>query len=610
MRSTRLRLVLVAVGTGLLLSACGGGGDSSSSSGGSGDKGGVYRVGWENSFGFTDNFDPTGEYLGDAQGIQSSLLVRTLVGYDHVAGLAGNKLVPDLATEVPTPTDNGLTYTFKLKDGITFGPPLSRPITSKDVLYALERLAVPKNGGQYSFYYSVIKGFDDYGAGKAQTISGIETPDDRTVVFRLTKPTGDFLFRMGMPATGPIPEEVAKCFDGKPGRYGSDLVSSGPYMIEGADAVDASSCSTIKPMSGFTQTRLALVRNPDYDPSTDSTDAREALPDRFEWTVNANADDILAKVQAGELDDEVSSIPAQVLRQYVTNPDLKDNLHQNSGDRTWYLTMNLTQPPFDDVHVRRAMNWVMNKTALVQAWGGPAIGDVATHIAPNTILNDQLVDYDPYQTDGNRGSVEKAKAAMNGSKYDTKGDGTCSASACKNVLLIADVRQVDTKMVPVIQQSASKIGITFTVRSVEGAYPAIQTPSRNIPLAERPGWGKDYADPFTFFNPLFDGRTIQANGNTNYSLVGITPAIAAKVGAKGNVQGVPNIDADLDRCASLEGSDRTQCYGDLDKKLMTDVVPWVPYLWSFATHVTGPNVSKWDFDQFTGTIGYAHVAVG
>ena len=134
----------------------------------SGGTGGTYRVGWENSFGFTDNFDPTGEYLGDAQSIQSSLLVRTLVGYDHVAGVAGNKLVPDLATDVPEPTDNGLTYTFKLKNGITFGPPLNRPITSADVRYAMERLAVPKNGGQYAFYYSVIKGFDDFGARQGE----------------------------------------------------------------------------------------------------------------------------------------------------------------------------------------------------------------------------------------------------------------------------------------------------------------------------------------------------------------------------------------------------------------------------------------------------------
>ena len=71
--------------------------------------------------------------------------------------------------------------------------------------------------------------------------------------------------------------------------------------------------------------------------------------------------------------------------------------------------MNLTQPPFDDVHVRRAMNWVIDKAALVQAWGGPSIGEVANHIAPDTLLNDQLSDYAPYATAGNHGSVAKAK---------------------------------------------------------------------------------------------------------------------------------------------------------------------------------------------------------
>jgi peptide/nickel transport system substrate-binding protein len=608
--TTRLAAALAVGAVVLLTAACGGGGDGTGTSAGGGDTGGTYRVGWENSFGFTDSFDPTGEYLGEAFGVYSNLLIRTLVGYNHVAGAAGNELVPDLATDLPEPTDGGKTYTFKLRSGVEFGPPVNREVTSKDVLYALERVAKPKNGAQYGFYYSVIRGFDDYGAGKSPTIAGIETPDDRTIVFHLTKPTGDFLYRVAMPATGPIPEEVAKCFEGKPGAYGRHLVSTGPYMIEGADAANASSCAALKPMSGFDgQTHMNLVRNPAYDPKTDSKDAREALPDRFEFTVNANADDILNRVEAGNLDDEISSIPSTVLRRYVTNTSLKDKLHQNSGDRTWYLTMNLTQPPFDDVHVRRAMNWVMDKAALVQAWGGPSIGEVANHIAPDTILNDQLTDYAPYGTDGNHGDVAKAKAALKGSKYDTKGDGTCSASACKNVLLLADVRQVDTKMLPVIKSSAAKIGITFTVRSVEGAYPVIQTPSRNIPIAERPGWGKDYADAYTFFNPLFDSRTIIPNGNTNYSLVGITPAIAKKVGVKGDLAGVPSVDADLDRCAALSGNDRTACYGNLDRKLMTDVVPWVPYLWSFATHVTGPDVKQWGFDQFGGTTAYAHVGV-
>src|SRR5262249_1771047 len=155
--------------------------------------GGTLRVGWEQSFGFTDTFDPTGEYLGDAVGIYSSLLVRTLVGYNHVADAAGNQLVSDLATSVPAPTNGGTVYTFPLKKGVKFSPPVNRAVTSKDVLYAMERMAKPKNGAQYSFYYSVIKGFNDYGAGKAKTISGIKTPNNSTIVFTLTHPTGDFL---------------------------------------------------------------------------------------------------------------------------------------------------------------------------------------------------------------------------------------------------------------------------------------------------------------------------------------------------------------------------------------------------------------------------------
>ena len=178
-------------------------------------EGGPCRFGWESSFGWTSGFDPTGEYLANGFAIYSSLLVRTLVGYNHVPGAAGNKVVPDLATTVAKPTNGGKTYTFKLKTGIRFAPPVSREITSKDIKYALERAARPKNGAQYGFYYAVIKGWDAYGAGKAKSIAGIKTPNDKTIVFDLTTPTGDFPFRLAMPAAGPIPQEVAKCFEGQ-----------------------------------------------------------------------------------------------------------------------------------------------------------------------------------------------------------------------------------------------------------------------------------------------------------------------------------------------------------------------------------------------------------
>jgi len=568
--------------------------------------GGVYRVGWEESFGFTDGFDPTGEYLGEAFSIFSNLLVRTLVGYNHVANGPGNKVVPDLASKW-TISKDGKTYTFKLKNGIKFGPPVNREITSKDIAYALNRLANPKNGGQYAFYYSVIKGWS---AGANGEVSGIHTPDNKTIVFDLTAPTGDFLYRMAMPATGPIPAEVGKCFEGQPEKYGRDLVSSGPYMIQGAGAVDISSCDKVKPMSGFDPTaNLTLVRNPAYAASTDTKAARENNPDSFVFTIDANADDIYNKIQNGDLEDEVASVPPQVLQKFATDPSLKSRLHLNSGDRTWYITMNLTQAPFDDIHVRKAMNWIMDKSALRKAWGGATAGAIANHIVPDAMFNDQLSKYKPYGTPGDHGSLAKAKAAMKGSKYDTNKKGLCSAKACKGVLMIADKRAVDDRMLPVIQANAAKIGITFTVRTVSGAYPTIQTPGKNVPIAERPGWGKDYADPLTFFTPLFDGRTIIPAGNTNYSLVGITAATAKKVGVKGNLKNVPSVNEDLDHCSTLLGQPRLTCYENLDKKLTEKVVPWIPYLWSSAIHIVGPKVSKWDFDQFGGSIGYGHVAV-
>ncbi len=98
--------------------------DTTADAGGAVSRGGTYRVEWESSFDFTSGFDPTGEYSVQAFGIYSNLLVRTLVGYDHVAGPAGNVLVPDLATSLGTISNGGRTYTFTLKRGIRFGPPL------------------------------------------------------------------------------------------------------------------------------------------------------------------------------------------------------------------------------------------------------------------------------------------------------------------------------------------------------------------------------------------------------------------------------------------------------------------------------------------------------
>jgi peptide/nickel transport system substrate-binding protein len=379
-------------------------------------------------------------------------------------------------------------------------------------------------------------------------------------------------------------------------------------MLAGSEKLDASSCTALAksgPISGFDGERhLDLVRNPAYDARTDRPRARQNLPDEFTFTVNSNTDDIYARVARGEADDEVAQEPPTVLREFQDSTQL----HTNAADFTGYLTMNLTQPPFDDVHVRRAVNFAVDRQALRASRGGAYAGAIATHIAPDDMLGNRLAGYAPYGRYG-RGDSARAKAEMRLSRYDANHDGVCDASACRSVYTLTGDSPAERGIVPALEQSLGTIGIHVRDHVLKDASTPLGTPRLNVPLSTHPGWGKDYADPLTFFSPLFDGRTIYPEGNSNYSLVGVTPQTAKAVGAKGTVTGVPSVDADLDRCGALLGTPRLACYAALDKKLTTKIVPWVPYLWASTHNVVSKNVTKWAFDQFGGTTAYAHVAV-
>jgi peptide/nickel transport system substrate-binding protein len=620
-RRTRLSAIgLSATALVLALAAAGCGGDGG---GGADDtgigtlatdgepaRGGIYRI-QTTQFNHTGGFDPTGEYLGTDLAFYSNLLVRTLIGYEHSAGEAGNELVPDLATDLGQVSDDKKTYTFTLKDGVKFGPPLNRDITSEDILFAFKRIGTTSLVAQYGFYYTPIDGMAEFteagGLGKAgNEISGIETPDPKTIVFHLTEPTGDFLYRLAMPAAGPIPEEVAGCFK-RAGEYGRYVVSSGPYMLEGSAELDATSCKTLKPVSGNDPNRrMRFVRNPAYDPSTDGT--RPSYVDGFDYSINTNPQDIYNKIEAGELEGEVEAPPPQVLRKYSTDSSLKDRLQVGAGDRTWYITMNLTQPPFDDIHVRKAMNLVMDKSALQRAWGGPLRGEIAHHIVPDSMFNGDLDEYAPYKTEGDSGDVAKAKEEMKQSKYDTDQDGMCDAPECNGILYVNRNVPPFTDMEPTIVQNAASIGIELNPREFEDAYPIIQDATRNVPVSSVPGWGKDYADASTFM-VLFDSASILPQGNVNYSLTGLTPEAAREGDIGGSVQNLPSVDEQIDECNVLVDAERVTCWQELDKHLMENVVPWVPYLDATNVDILGPAVTAYEYDQFSGEAAFSRLAL-
>ncbi|MFM9043577.1 MAG: ABC transporter substrate-binding protein, partial [bacterium] len=186
---------------------------------------------------------------------------------------------PDLAAEQPTVSDDEKTVTFKIREGVKFAPPVYREVTSADVKYAIERGLMPGIANGYvGAYMDGLEGFDD--ANKAvegnptvaPDISGIQTPDDQTLVFKLTNTSSATLIQaLSLPLSSPVPEEYAKEFDSQsPSKYGEQAVATGPYMVENDQSGK---------LTGYEPGKeIRLVRNPNWD---SSSDARPAYADRI-----------------------------------------------------------------------------------------------------------------------------------------------------------------------------------------------------------------------------------------------------------------------------------------------------------------------------------------
>ena len=122
------------------------------------------------------------------------------------------------------------------------------------------------------------------------------------------------------------------------------------------------------------------MRNPNYDPATDDTcDPRVHTRTGSRSASTPTLDNIFDKIERGELEGSFET-PTERGRCASTcqDPDIRERLRVNSGDRIWFIYMNLTTPPFDDVHVRKAMNLVMDLEGVQRAWGGPVQGITPT----------------------------------------------------------------------------------------------------------------------------------------------------------------------------------------------------------------------------------------
>ena len=311
-RPVRRALPLIALCTAVLaLGACGssnsdGGAAATVDNGAGGQRGGTLSLLTSQDI---QSLDPGVTYGSLDLNLLASA-VRPLYAY---APDNPTDIVPDLAASAPQVSPDGKTLTVRIRSGVKFGPPVNREVTSRDVKYAIERGFNPNVANAYaSTYYGDVVGADRATGGP---IAGIETPDDQTIVFELTRPTASLLAQATvLPLSAPVPPEYAKPFDAKsPSTYGNHLVSSGPYMVS-ADR-DGNVLG-----NGYVPGRsLRLVRNPNWSASTD---ARPAYLNEVDFRIGGSPTVSGRQVLAGDglvLGD--SPTPALVKKAYQTARD-------------------------------------------------------------------------------------------------------------------------------------------------------------------------------------------------------------------------------------------------------------------------------------------------
>ncbi len=547
--------------------ACSSGGSSSSSSSAFDPKtcqGGTLYV-LNQTDATSHHLDPARIYTSGG-GAVTSLIFRTLTTRHRVPGQAGNEVVPDLATDTGKASDGAKTWTYHLKDGLKFQD--GTPITSKDVKWGVERAFSPDLPGGIPYLRDWLTGGEDYkGPYQGKELDSIQTPDDKTIIFKLRKPEGDFPYVATATQFSPVP----KAKDDGTG-YEKHTISSGPYQVQSHEQ-DKS---------------LVLVRNKYWSRSVD--DQRLACPDRIEGTYGLNSAVINQRLSssagkdANAITTDTDLSPAELAR-ISTDPGLKKRAVKGEFGETDYLAFNTKVKPFDDLRVRQAISYAIGRQSVINAVGGSSLAKPAT-----TFLPDQAAfGYQPYDyfPAGANGDAAKAKALLAQAGHP---NGLTITLAHRN----NDGSHDGPAIATAVQASLKQAGVTVNLKAYDdaGYSDAIQKPSTE-PGMFLATWGADWPTGGPFLAPIFDGRQIlKDGGNFNQSQFDD-----------------PKVNAEFD--AINEIADPAQArprWGALDAEIGKQALN-VPLIHPIYIRLTGKNLKNTYLDEWRGSYDPSMVSV-
>jgi peptide/nickel transport system substrate-binding protein len=430
----------------LVLAACGGPADTQSPSS-SGEPvlatGGTLKI-----VGNDDHaqIDPVSFALVATNSIARPI-TRQLISYEASNDQAAN-VIPfgDLAEDLPAISEDGLTYTFKMRGNAMWDSATPRAITSKDMANGLKKICNPLRPAYTTTYFYSIVGFEDfckgYDADKPTVadikkhileddVAGIQTPDDSTLVIKLDSPTSDFIYVLSLPNASPVPVEALDYEPNSP-DYIKNYISSGPYTVD----------------EYVNDQHLYLKRSAGWVAESDPL--RAANVDRIEVTFGVSADAAMQQVQVGDADTTYGMQVPPV--QFVTLSGAGDEkLVIYPSPATFFLWINSVSDnnkgALKDTKVRQALQYGVDKAALVQQLGGSETAEPAIGIFGSGVVGHSTVD--PYATTGNSGDPEKVKSLL----------AEAGVSGLKLKLAFRSDNAVEPAIAQIIQQNFAKADI-------------------------------------------------------------------------------------------------------------------------------------------------------
>src|SRR5215467_4318879 len=340
----------------LALAAAGCGNGSApgkSSNAAAGHAGGTFTILANSAFGVAD---PAQNYTLE----EWQLLIDThdgLVSFAKANGVAGNKIVPDLATSIPVPTNGGKTYVFNIRRGIKFSN--GQVLKPSDFVTTFERqFTVP---GPTSFYSGIV------GANKCSTkgcslTKGVVANDSAyTLTINLTAPDPELMDQLSLPFAFAVPASTSPKLTGNNVPPGT-----GPYMWK-----------SYNPNS-----QAVLVRNP-YFHVWNAQAQPDGYPNEIIEKYGLQVSDEVTQVQNGSANEvfDGDQIPSDQLSQ-LNSPKYAKQVHVNTLTADYYFALNTRRPPFNNPQARQAINYAANRAAYVKIFGGPSLAVPTCQILP------------------------------------------------------------------------------------------------------------------------------------------------------------------------------------------------------------------------------------